>query len=1053
MISRLTLRITILAVLLTGMTTGQVFAYTAVTLSGEWSCRLDPQGVGESEQWFEQAAGTKVRLPGSTDENRLGQRNEENDGYNHLTRVYPYVGPAWYQREVEIPPSWKDKHIGLFLERCHWQTKVWVDGQYAGTQDSLCTPHQYDLSRLLTPGKHRLTICVDNTPKHALGAFASSISEETQTNWNGIVGRIELRVRDQVWIEDVQVYPDIARKEATVRLKIGNQTGNPVEGVVVLRASSEGLPDKPYRRLQYTANDAETTLTVRLPMGENAGLWNEFSPRIYRLRIAMRGNGVNAVYTDRHETTFGMRELAAEDKQFVLNGDKIFLRGTLECCIFPLTGYPPTDEAAWQRIFGICKSYGLNHMRFHSWCPPEAAFAAADKAGFFLQAEAPRANVGTHAPRDQFIQEEALRILDTYGNHPSFVLMSTGNELSVSNSVLSSLLTTLQTHDSRRLYTASTGTGPQTSKGDFRDRAEGRGIRGPATTGDLSAQVEHFPVPLVSHEIGQWAVYPALDEIEKYTGVLKPRNFELVRDDLKAKHMLDQAAEFTHVTGKHSALLYKEEIEVLLRTPGLAGFQLLDLHDYPGTGTALVGLLDAFWDSKGVIAPEEFRQFCNETVPLLRMPKREYLSSETFAATAEILHFGPRAIANAEPIWSIEDESGQVVAAGPFPTVSIPRTQRIALGKIEADLAGVERAAKLTVTVAIEGTEIANRWDIWVYPAEIDVDFPADIVVSKTLDAKAIVALEEGKSVLLLPARPHLEKALPGRFLPVFWSPIWFPSANVPMSILCDPKHPALAHFPTDSHSNWQWWDLLSNSSSVVLDELPPEFRPIVQVVDNFSRNHRLGNLFEATIGNGKLLLCGIDIDKDLDRRPAARQLRHSLLQYMKGSSFNPGQTLDIETLKGMFRAPPVLISLGAKVISVDSEDVATGNIAANAIDGDPSSYWCTQWGDVEPTFPHEIVIDMGREIELTGFRLLPRQDGNANGWFERGEFYVSNDPVNWGQPAARAQFPVTAEEKKVTFDKPRTGRYIRLVATDGVAGNPWAAIAELDIIPAKEPK
>lgn len=1053
MISPLTLRITILAVLLTGMTTGQVFGYTGVTLSGEWSCRLDPQGVGESDNWFEQAAGTKVRLPGSTDENRLGQRNEGNDRYNHLTRIYPYVGPAWYQREVEIPPSWKDKHLGLFLERCHWQTKVWVDGQYAGTQDSLCTPHQYDLSRLLTPGKHRLTICVDNKPKHALGGFASSISEETQTNWNGIVGRIELRVRDQVWIEDVQVYSDVAGKEATVRLKIGNQTGNPVEGELVLRASSEGLPDKPYRRLQYTANDAETTLTVRLPMGESAGLWNEFSPRIYRLRIALRGNGVNATYTDRHETTFGMRELAVKDKQFVLNGDKIFLRGTLECCIFPLTGYPPTDEAAWQRIFGICKSYGLNHMRFHSWCPPEAAFAAADKAGFFLQAEAPRANVGTHAQRDEFIQEEALRILDTYGNHPSFVLMSTGNELSVSDSVLTSLLTTLQTYDSRRLYTASTGTGPQTSKDEFRVRAEGRGVGGPATNGDLSAQVEHFPVPLVSHEIGQWAVYPALDEIEKYTGVLKPRNFELVRDDLKAKHMLDQAAAFTRVTGKHSALLYKEEIEVLLRTPGLAGFQLLDLHDYPGTGTALVGLLDVFWDSKGVIAPEEFRQFCGQTVPLLRMAKREYLSGETFAATAEILHFGPRAIDNAEPIWSIEDESGQVVAAGPFPTVSIPPAERIALGKIEADLAGVKRAAKLTVTVALKETAIANRWDIWVYPAEVDTEVPEDIIVSNTLDDKPIVALEEGKSVLLLPARPHLAKALPGRFLPVFWSPIWFPSANVPMSILCDPKHPALAHFPTDSHSNWQWWDLLNNSSSVVLDELPPEFRPIVQVVDNFSRNHRLGNVFEARVGGGKLLLCSIDIDKDLDRRPAARQLRHSLLQYMKGSSFNPENTLDIETLKGMFRAPPVLISLGAKVISVDSEDAATGNVAANAIDGDPNSYWCTQWGDVEPTFPHEIVIDMGREINLIGFRLLPRQDGNANGWFERGEFYVSNDPANWGQPAVQAQFPVTAEEKKVTFERPRTGRYIRLVATDGVAGNPWAAIAELDVIPVREAK
>ncbi len=430
-----------------------------LSLAGSWRFALDSQGVGENEKWFDKTLAETTQLPGSTDENGFGTLNTRPPNYDHLSRIREYVGPAWYQKDVEIPLSWAKRHIELFLERCHWQTKVWIDGHQAGTQDSLCTPHQYDLSRLLNPGKHRLTICVDNTPKYFLGPFASSISEETQTNWNGIVGRIELCARDEVWIKSAQVYPDIVRKEAEIRLKIGNRTGTPVGGELTMRACSNGLVDIPQQVFRYRANDAEATLTVRLPMGDSALLWDEFSPSLYQLTIALSGNGPSGSYADQYTTCFGMRELTIKDKRFVLNGDAIFLRGTLECCIFPLTGYPPADEAAWSRIFGICKSYGLNHMRFHSWCPPEAAFAAADKAGFFIQAEAPRANVGTDAPLDVFIQEESIRILNSYGNHPSFVLMSMGNELSVADDVLTSLLATLQAHDSRHFYTASTGVG------------------------------------------------------------------------------------------------------------------------------------------------------------------------------------------------------------------------------------------------------------------------------------------------------------------------------------------------------------------------------------------------------------------------------------------------------------------------------------------------------------------------------------------------------------------------------------------------------------------
>ena len=77
------------------------------------------------------------------------------------------------------------------------------------------------------------------------------------------------------------------------------------------------------------------------------------------------------------------------------------------------------------------KSYGLNHIRFHSWCPPEAAFAAADLEGIMIQAEGPQANVpaGADPARDAFIEAEFKRMVDTYGNHPSFCTDDAGQRV------------------------------------------------------------------------------------------------------------------------------------------------------------------------------------------------------------------------------------------------------------------------------------------------------------------------------------------------------------------------------------------------------------------------------------------------------------------------------------------------------------------------------------------------------------------------------------------------------------------------------------------------
>ena len=639
-----------------------------------------------------------------------------------------------------------------------------------------------------------------------------------------------------------------------------------------------------------------------------------------------------------------MRKLEIRGTQFVLNGRPIQLRGTLECAIFPATGYPPTDVDSWLRIFRVIKSYGLNFMRFHSWCPPEAAFAAADLEGVYLQPEGPEANItiDRRTPVGQFMEQELRRMVRCYGNHPSFCLMTLGNEHSGVGDTLDYWVDMLKREDPRHFY-CSASAGQMTKNRQYTEGGP-RGIHGPGTETDFRGAVAGEGRPLMGHEIGQWTFFPNFDEIPKYHGVLEAKNFELVRDDLTRKHLVDLAPQFVQATGREAVLLYKEEIEVLLRTPGHAGFSLLDLHDYPGQGTALIGPLDPFWDSKGFVTPEEHRRYCGPTVPLLRMKKRTFTLDETFAAEAEVSHFGPHDLRGARPVWSIKDQQGGVVASGTFPVRDLATGNRSPLGRIKTPLAKAAAPAKLTVSVALADTPFANSWEIWVYPAASAVAGRSDssghkpvgnalrgvpkagkgpigvprnategiprnategiprnategvpysgaaIMVSKRWDEATKSALAGGKRVLLFAAGSG-PQSLPGSFLPVFWSPVWFPTQKPnTMGILCDPAHPALARFPTEFFSNWQWYDLLNHSRTLILDDTPPGFRPIVAVIDNFARNHKLGVLFETRAGEGRLLVCGIDLPGLADKQPAARQLLASLYAYAGSEAFHPAE-------------------------------------------------------------------------------------------------------------------------------------------------------------------
>jgi hypothetical protein len=1041
-----------------------------ISLAGQWQFQLDRADAGVQERWFERSLDQRIKLPGALQNQGFGDDITVDTKWNGDVNVDAwlkgpqyakyrqpgnikvpfflqpekhYAGAAWYRREVEIPAAWRGKRVVLRLERPHWETRVWLDRREIGTNTSLSTPHSYDLGAGLEPGKHTLTIQVDNRMIVNVGPWAHSVTDHTQGNWNGMVGALELLATSPVWIEDVQVYPNVARKSALVKVQIGNASGKAGQGTLAIGQQS--------KQVDWDEKGGAAELEVAL--GE-AKTWDEFNPALQKLSLRLTG----AQADDQRTVTFGLREIGAEGKQFRLNGHPAFFRGTLECCIFPLTGYPPTDVQSWKRIIGICKSYGLNLIRFHSWCPPEAAFIAADELGFYFQVEcAVWNNPGDDKVLGDWLYAESERIVRAYGNHPSFMLLTHGNEPSGKGreAFLAGWVNFWKQRDSRRLVTSGSAY-PQLPENQYHVFAGGRGPHGWLGK-DYLKDEQAFNVPVVVHEMGQWCVYPNFDEVRKYTGPLKPKNFDIFRDSLTEHGMFDQWRDFLRASGKLQVLCYKEEIEAALRTPGIGGFELLDLHDFPGQGTALVGVLDPFWDSKGYVTPAQYRRFCNATVPLARVLKRVWTADETFSAEVEVAHFGPAPLENAVAAWKLVSADGQTLAKGEHAARTIPLGQSTPLGRISFPFASIRvirgspvqsapHACKLVV--GLKGTPFENDWNLWVYPSASEAAVPADVLVTPALDLAALARLDAGGRVLLLPSRlsrmhPRLD------FEPIFWNRYMFHTqARQTLGLLCDPKNPALAKFPTQFFQDWQWDDIVSNAHGMVLDSLPKELRPIVQPIDDWNTNRKLGLVWECRVGRGRLLVCSADLNKDLAKRPAARQLRESLLSYIAGKSFNPKVAVSKEALAQLLdlTQPSKLATLGARVIDTDSEDSANDNVAANAIDGNADTIWHTKWTPENDPMPHHLTIDLGRAVTLKGITYLPRQDG-ANGRIAECEIYCSTEPNSWAAPTAKVKWPNTDQLQTVNFKLPVKARYLKVVARSEVNHNPYASIAELDVL------
>ena len=834
----------------------------SISLAGEWQVEL-----GESKSAFAKGkrvvtdAAKRAILPGTIDTNHLGFAPKDTMETTHLTRLYAYKGAARYSRTINIPKDWKKKPVELFLERTR-PTWVYVDGELVDSCNFISTPQRYLLPKKVKPGKHLLEIVVDNgrgVPEQVYGS-SHAYTEDTQTNWNGIIGEIRLEVKsEERRVKNSNVLPDFAK------------------------------------------------------------------------------------------------DFHIKGAHFYANGHRIFLRGKHDAAVWPLTGHVEMSVEGWMKYLGTCKEYGINHVRFHSWCPPEAAFVAADSLGIYLQPELPF--WGSFDKKDErlmaFLHQEGENILREYGHHPSFRMMALGNELWGDIDKMKEFVDDFRKIAPDKYYTFGSNyyLGYQGIKKGMnyfttcRIGGEGWGKYNTHTRGSFSfadaydgGMINHFHpnstmnfdeacdkagIPIISHETGQFQTYPDYREMKKYTGVLHPYNFEVFRRRLAAAGMLSQADDFHKASGLWSVKLYKADIEMDLRTRNMAGFQLLDIQDYPGQGSAFVGILDAFMESKGITTPEEWRQWCSPVVPLLEVEKFCFEDGEKIQAKVKIANYGGSSLYGKKLKWKIGDAEGVM-------NIFTYDEGLLDVGVLDEEISA-DKPTKLLLTLNIEGTEARNSYELWVYPKKTLEK--KGIIIAKDLNQEVVKVLKKGGKVLWMPtASSHFvaaddtlsqaDNATPytvgGLFQTDYWNYRMFKTicennkkkvSPGTLGILTNPEHPIFKGFPTEMHTNWQWFPVIKESHPLVLDNFAKDYRPIVQVIDNIERNHKLGLVMEWKVGAGKLLVCMSDLEKAA-KYPEGKAFYQSVIDYMRSADFNPSAEVTVDDLKKKLVEKPRQVSL-----------------------------------------------------------------------------------------------------------------------------------------------
>lgn len=876
-----------------------------------------------------------ISLPGTLDENQVGpyDRNEnqlhssgdagnsweESGGPDvirtRFTRKHAFKGEARLTRHVafKLPEG---KRLFLEAERSR-ALGLLVDGKKVPdlVPASINTRHIFELTGIWQ-GEHDITLLSDNSypglPHDGI-VYSSAATDETQTNWNGVLGFLRLRVEEPVFISSVRVYPRGGRLDVRVTVESDREwSGN----VSVSSQALQGPLEKPVTLKPGRSEIEFSGLAIR----ESALRWDEYEGNLYKLTAELSGGGLPA---GGKTVSFGVRDFGPDESgRLALNGRTIFLRGEANCAEFPETGYCPMDVESWMNILETYKSYGVNCMRFHSHCPPEAAFTAADRLGILMEPELSHWN-----PTDAFSSQESwdyyrVELIETLRmlcNHPSFVMLTFGNELQadeLGHKRMDELLDMAHKEDPTRLFANGSNThyGQRgcDPKSDFytSNRFYDLYLRG--TDANMRGYINHkypsarenfdeamdalretYQKPVFSFEVGQFEVFPDFKELQDFHGVSDPANYRWIRDRVKQRRLMPVWERYVEASGELSRIGYREEIEAAMRTEKLSGISLLGLQDFPGQGTALVGMLNSHLRPKpySFARPQRFREFFTDRLPLVLLPKYTYETSETLETPIRVANFGKEDVAG-EVYCRLEGPG--VLREAVLPYMLCPVGRLTDAGTLSLPLSGVAEPVRLELTVSI--ADITNSYPVWVYPPVRPVR-PEGVHETAVLDEKALAVLGSGGRVYLTP--PSTPEALPhsiqAQFTTDFWSVGTFPSQEGGMGQLIDRDHPIFRGFPTESHTNWQWWPMASQRAMI----LPRQMGCIITEMDSYAFLRPMAKLFECRCGGGRVLVSSMAL-QDLQQYPEARALLDCVYRYLDSPEFEPAEELSVEELSGL---------------------------------------------------------------------------------------------------------------------------------------------------------
>lgn len=874
----------------------------SIDLSGKWRYETDLENIGICEKFYERRLKYEnFTLPGDACLNKVGKaftpfKALSYEAVRSLRPAFEYVGALWLQHDFILPEEVVDKYLTLFLERVNIASDLWIDGIKIDRQIiEITTPHIYNLTGKIKSGSHTITLRIDNSNLLNIDGMASGYSVDTQSIWNGIIGKIELRCEEIFHMSNIQLFP--AEKSVHIKLTAHSDCLKPNDRrnisfeLYAVAPDGRKLKIKKYHSVLY---NKKQIIHLDYPI-KQPEYWDEFNPALYTMNLKM----VYENSIDEKSVQFGMRTISVKGHDFILNGRKIALRGTLDCGIYPLTGYPPTDLDTWLKTFRTIKEYGLNHVRFHAWCPPDIAFTAADMVGVYVLAEMPlwlnvdvcALSTGDDPIHKTYYHNEAMNISESFGNHPSFIMFSNGNELLGDFEMLENITTQIKALDNRRLYTLTSNFDrPVTPADDYLSAFEATGHRvrvqvfhdvvSEHTRLSYDDAVKNVDIPIVSFEVGQYCVYPDVDSISDYTGNLLPANFEFIKQEMLRHNVYHMLRAYKNSSGHFAALMYKEDIEASLRTHHMGGFELLGLSDYTGQGTATIGLLDVFWNSKNIISSKQFREFCSPTVPLMKT-NRIFYTTDKFKAEFDLYNYGEEKIPHPLFNLSLYDGKNKVYEV------------ETCAKRVSFPLDFITKPSMIRAVLTVG--KYKNSWNIFVYTKE---QTKCSVPILSVIDDTFRNIIKNGGKAIFMMTANNLKHPIEGLFKPAFWSPAHFPSERA-CGLICDDTHNIFNDFPTCSYADFQWKHPIDNSVSPDVSLLPSDFKYIIEPVPNFYNNIRRSPLFEAKVGNGDILFCGFDLNTD---KKAVHALKSSIFKYVNSDNFAPAQALSFEDIKKIFK-------------------------------------------------------------------------------------------------------------------------------------------------------